>query len=393
VTRGIGAHRVNVFGEGGFSLLEVVVATGLLLAVTATVFAMLEPAQNTFAAQTEVADMQQRLRVAIDALSRDLLIAGAGPYAGTQPSSLISMLPPVLPFRQGATDDDPPGTFATDRLTLMFVPSTTAQTVLTQPLAPGQTTLTVAAESDCSAGINLCGFAAGDTVLVVDGTGSYDIFTIASVVDAAMQITIASRPADSITTTYPTGSKVMEVKSHVYYLKTDPANQLYQLTRYDSASNADVPMVEHVVGLKFEYFGEPAPPTVTNTAAAHMTTTYGPAPLAGVANCLFTSDTPAPAPKLASMGGGAPALVSLAAAELTDGPWCPDEANANRWDADLLRIRKIAVTLRVEAALPQLRGPSSVLFTNAGTSRDGSRWVPDQEIRFEITPRNLNLGR
>ncbi len=331
--------------------------------------------------------------MAVDALSRDLLIAGAGPYTGTKPSSLIYALPPVLPFRQGATNDDPPGTFATDRITIMFVPSTTGQTVLTQPLAPGQTTLTVAAESDCAAGINLCGLAGGDTVLVVDGTGNYDVFTIGTVVDAAAQIAIASRPADSIMTTYPVGSKVMEVKSHVYYLKTDPANQLYQLTRYDSTSNADVPMVEHVVGLKFEYFGEPAPPVVTNPGDTYMVTTYGPAPVAGIENCLFTSDVPAPAPKLALMGGGTPALVPLAAADLTDGPWCPDSANANRWDADLLRIRKIAVTLRVEAALAQLRGPASILFTNAGTSRGGSQWVPDQEIRFQIAPRNLNLGR
>jgi Tfp pilus assembly protein PilW len=391
VTRLGGTSRAGAVR--GFSLVELVVATGLLLAVTATVFAILDPAQSMFAAQTEVADMQQRLRVAVDALSRDLLIAGAGPYAGTQPSSLIYLLPPVLPFRQGATSDDPPGTFATDRITIMFVPSTTGQTVLTQPLAPAQTTLTVATESDCSAGFNLCGFAAGDTVLVVDGTGNYDIFTIGSVVDAAAQITIANRPADSVTTTYPVGSKVMEVKSHVYYLKTNPTNQLYQLTRYDSTSNADVPMVEHVVGLKFEYFGEPAPAAVTNPGDAHMNTTYGPAPVAGVANCVFTSDTPAPAPKLALMGGGAPTLVPLAAAELTDGPWCPDGANTNRWDADLLRIRKIAVTLRVEAALAQLRGPASALFTNAGTSHGGSQWVPDQEIRFQIAPRNLNLSR
>jgi len=42
--------------------------------------------------------------------------------------------------------------------------------------------------------------------------------------------------------------------------------------------------------------------------------------------------------------------VSLTAAELTDGPWRPDDTDANRWDADLLRIRTIGVTLRIEAA-------------------------------------------
>jgi hypothetical protein len=78
---------------------------------------------------------------------------------------------------------------------------------------------------------------------------------------------------------------------------------------------------------------------------------------------------------------------------LSDGPWCPDATNANRWDADLLRIRRVAVTLRVEAAAAMLRGPAGPLFVNGGTARGGLAWVPDQEVRFEVAPRNLNLGR
>jgi hypothetical protein len=83
----------------------------------------------------------------------------------------------------------------------------------------------------------------------------------------------------------------------------------------------------------------------------------------------------------------------LTAAQVADGPWCPDETNANRWDADLLRIRKVGVTIRVEAALAALRGPAGVLFTNGGSSRAANRWAPDQEIRFQVSPRNMNLGR
>ena len=61
----------------------------------------------------------------------------------------------------------------------------------------------------------------------------------------------------------------------------------------------------------------------------------------------------------------------------------------NRWDADLLRIRKIGVTLRVQAANAAMRGPASVLFAHGGTSRSGNRWLPDLQVRFEVTPRNL----
>ena len=86
-------------------------------------------------------------------------------------------------------------------------------------------------------------------------------------------------------------------------------------------------------------------------------------------------------------------LVKLTAAQLKDGPWCPTAASVNRWDADLLRVRKIGVTLRVQAANAALRGPAGTLFARGGTSRGGDRFVPDQEIHFEISPRNLNLGR
>ena len=101
---------------------------------------------------------------------------------------------------------------------------------------------------------------------------------------------------------------------------------------------------------------------------------------------------PLQVPRLTVLGG-VPTLVKLTRAQLTDGPWCPDALSPNRFDADLLRIRKIAVTIRVEAAIAGLRGPASALFTNGGTSRSGNRWAPDQEVRFDVSSRNLNLGR
>ena len=98
---------------------------------------------------------------------------------------------------------------------------------------------------------------------------------------------------------------------------------------------------------------------------------------------------PAPVP----LGTPDAAPVLMPAAMLTDGPWCPDDGNPNRWDADLLRIRRIGVTLRVQAAIAALRGPAGALFANPGTSTGGGRFVPDLEIRFQISPRNLNPGR
>jgi hypothetical protein len=86
-------------------------------------------------------------------------------------------------------------------------------------------------------------------------------------------------------------------------------------------------------------------------------------------------------------------LVKLSSSRLSDGPWCPDSSMANRFDADLLRVRKVRVTLRVQVGAKQLRGPTGTFFLRGGTATGGNRYIPDQEISFEVTPRNLNFGR
>jgi hypothetical protein len=385
--------------DRGFSLLEAVIATGLTMAIVASVFAMMHPALGAFATEPEVADMQQRLRVGVDTLTRDLTMAGAGAYIGGHTGPLIHYFAPVLPFRQGASRDDAVGTFRTDTITIISVPTTSAQTTLGADLMPADLTLQAAVEPGCPVGTNLCGFTADMTVLVYDDTGNFDAFTIATVTDSVGQLTLAARPADSSTTIYKTGSKVVEARVHTYYLKADSASQTFQLMQYDGSANADVPVVDHVVGLAFEYYGEPRAPSLTTA----RNTSYGPAPPAlGIKttaypageNCAFQVDETSgqQVSRLPALNATI-ALTQLTAAQLADGPWCPDETNANRWDADLLRIRKVGVTIRVEAALAALRGPAGVLFTNGGSSRAATRWAPDQEIRFQVAPRNMNLGR
>jgi prepilin-type N-terminal cleavage/methylation domain-containing protein len=382
--------------EDGFSLLEMLVATAVMLTVTAGVFAVMNPSQGTFATEPEVADMQQRLRVATDSVYKDLLMAGAGAYSGTQAGSLGYFFASVLPYRRGIVGDDPPGTFKSDTITIMYVPPTLSQTKITTPMPDVSAEIKVAAEGACplngSTGVRdpLCGFEEGMDVLIYDDTGTFDVFTITNVQSDALHL---QHNDDPLSKAYGAGAKIVQYASHTYYLKSDDATQTYQLMHYDGSPNPDTPVVDNVVGLNFEYYGEPLPPVVKNPSDASTlwTTTYGPKPPAsGVANCLFDAAIP-PVSTLAALPG--PGLVKLTAAQLTDGPFCPDGVNSNRWDADLLRIRKIAVTLRVQAAAAWLRGPASMLFAHGGTSRGGSKFVPDQEIRFQVTPRNLNLGR
>src|SRR5437879_12530390 len=99
-----------------------------------------------------------------------------------------------------------------------------------------------------------------------------------------------------------------------------------------------------------------------------------------------------PQPRLATLGS-AESLIPLPASLLTDGPWCPNDAAPDRWDADILRVRSIAVGIRVQAAIAALRGPAGAWFMHGGTSRSGVEWVPDQEVRVQLSPRNLNRAR
>jgi hypothetical protein len=207
------------------------------------------------------------------------------------------------------------------------------------------------------------------------------------------------KPGDANATTFAAGSKIVEASSHTYYLKSDVPNDTYQLMHYDGTSNSAVPVVDNLVGLEFDYYGDAQPPIVRRSLADVPATTYGPKPSAvavapweAFENCLF-SPSAIPVPKLPVLGAGTPALVRLTSALLTDGPFCPNDTDGNRWDADLLRIRKIGVTLRVRTPVAALRGPAGALFTRGGTSAGGFKWVPDQELHFDISPRNLNFGR
>ena len=96
-------------GDRGFSLLEAVVATALILAVTAAAIALVEPNQAGFATELERADMQQRLRVAAGTLSRDLVMAGAGAYQGANRGALAHYFAPVRPYRHGLQPRRPGG--------------------------------------------------------------------------------------------------------------------------------------------------------------------------------------------------------------------------------------------------------------------------------------------
>lgn len=406
--------------ERGFTLIEMLVATAVMLIVTTSVFSMLNPSYGTFQAQPEAADLQQRLRVSSDKVTKDLMMAGAGMYTGKMSGTLDSYFSPLLPHKVGTVSPDAAGTFhanpecpatCAEAVTIMYVPTTMAQTTLSQGMPTPSAELKVNVQAGCPKDDHLCGFKEGMRVLIMNPSGDYDIFTITNVQDDAAHL---QHRDDKFTTGYPAGSWITEIVSATYYLQDD--GQSTPQLRYYDGYQTDLPVADNVVDFRVEFFGDPSPPQMIkpSTDAAGPWTTYGPKPPAigtdnsddiwdSGENCIFkvdgSSGLQVPRPEIQTLGaaGGEPVL--MPASMLTDGPWCPADVNTsgddlpNKYDADMLRVRKVRLTFRVQVANAVLRGPAGTLFRHGGTSRSGDRFVPDQEVRFDISPRNLNLGR
>jgi hypothetical protein len=384
------------------------VAAAIMVTVLGTVFSVLNPTQGTYRTQPEVSDLQQRLRVSTDALSKDLVMAGGGAYAGGMTGALSNYFAPLMPYKMG---DPAAGIYfraaagspdAADAISIFYVPTTAAQTTIRDDMPQPSSELKVEAQANCPPvkQEQLCGFTNGMRAIIFDDTGAWDPMTITNVKDAALHM----QHKDPLSKSYKKGAVIAMAATYTYYLYTDAATNTFQLRRSDGST--DLPLVDNVVKLEFEFYGDGrAPVLLPNKSLSDPVgpfTTYGPKPPAlGVdvasdswpagENCTFMVQGGQHVPRLPNLAAGI-GQIRLTQATLTDGPWCPDAASLMRYDADLLRIRRVRIKVRAQAPI-EMRGPAGALFQRGGKSSAGQHFVPDQELVFDITPRNLNLGR
>jgi hypothetical protein len=389
--RGSARAGREVFGAAGVTLPELLVALSLALIVSAGVVKLADDARTFFLVQPEVMDVTHRARVGVDLLIDELTSAGAGASLGADAGPLIRWIPPVVPARyQGSGASDPAGEVFTDRLTII----TAAEDV---PLVPVRGTMAgataavpiAAAAAGCPVGDDVCGFRPGQRIAVFDRTSAFDLTTVRA---------IAALPAP------PPGSaqlfhdgaalakafreeddgRVVQVRAVTYYHDV-ARNQLRRMT----GPRADAPVLDDVVGLSFRYFGERAPPT-------------SPRPPTGAADCVLDA---AGLPVLGVLPPDDGDQVELTTALLTDGPWCGATAGPSGsggsggsasagmvFDADLYRLRRIRVTLRVQANPAWARGRDANLFQRPGTGTAARLLVPDHVITFDVSPRNFEVG-
>jgi hypothetical protein len=186
------------------------------------------------------------------------------------------------------------------------------------------------------------------------------VFTLGTV-DAANNLLMPSAP---LSRPYIANARVAAVIRRTYYL--DAAEK--RLMVYNGAGS-DVPLVDHIVALQFAYYGDPRPDSVSP-------------PEPGASNCAYAGSPPASI--LADLGGDAPKQMDSSL--LSDGPTCGQPPY--QFDADLLRIRRVSLTVRVEAESAEFRA-RGISFRSPGVSRASARTVPDLQTTVDVTPRNM----
>jgi prepilin-type N-terminal cleavage/methylation domain-containing protein len=308
--------------ERGFTLVELLVAAAVLMVITAALLQFAVMTARLVHVQGDVGEMSQRARVAAAIFHRDLVMAGAGPWHGPAAGSTGDRIPAVRPFRAGPKQPDPELTFADDRMSVLYVADTRVQTRLVADMAGPAAPLVIGADGPGCPGGGACGFRAGDRALVLGGgAGEGEVFTVQAAGSGLLT------PADALSRPYPDGSAVSLVTERVYYL--DRVRR--RLMVYDG-SQTDSVVLDHVADMRVTYF--------------------------------------------ASGAGPEPAWEALDQASLVDGPVLG--AAPHRFDADLLRIRRVRVAISFEAP--------------AGW-RGAGGWRPARSLTLDVTPRNLGSAR
>ena len=291
----------------GFSLIELLISTALVVAVMGATFRLINQAYSALYSEPDVPDVTQKARVVVDTFTHDLLAAGAALPLG---------VPAAAPFRRGALAPDPPESSFDERVSVVYAPPRASRTVV-NGVADRWNQLLVADQFGCLPANPLCGFRVDDLAIVCDETGAYDLFRIVRVESGPPGLLVGSANLSKL---YGPGAAVTAALSATYWLDVDQATGRRVVRKYDG-DRTDAPLVDDVGGMMFEYFGE-----------------------AG----------------------------RIDSGRFRDGPWLPDAVFANRYDADLLGVRRIRATLQLRAAR-RLLAPSSF-----------------ETVRFDVAPRNLN---
>jgi prepilin-type N-terminal cleavage/methylation domain-containing protein len=283
--------------EPGFSLVELLVALAVCGLLSAVVAGLAPSARAAFEAAPATLNLQQRGRTAVDAMAAAIRSAAA-----TVPSpepAFGGVLPALIPLSPRS------GSSATEFEAMYVVTPVpnASQGVLARDQPGAHGVLTLAAGPGCPAVREVCGFTPGAVAAIADGTGRFDVFTVASTNSARGQIAASV----SFSSAYPAGSFVIEVEAQHFRLD-DQGDGSRALVR-ETAGGATQPIVDHVAAMGIQLWH------------------------------------------------GAPPIL-FGAGDLDDGPFFSGGPEGS-YDADLLAVRRIDLWISVEAPAVLLHAPGT----------------------------------
>lgn len=230
----------------GHTLVEVVVALGLMLLVVAGVITLVLHTSRLARSHPDRFEAHQRARVALDLITRDLRTAGAGVYLGPSTGPLSNAIPAIWPRRIGR-DGDAPTAVRTDALTIVTVPDTLAQTRSLSDVSPSSLTLIVDPAAHCTPSRPACGFGVGTTIGVFDTSGRVGLWSVDRVMAQTLSLDALALPGDVL----DVGAVVTELLVRGYR-RDASTNQL----RYFDGGATDQPVIDGVTALTFQYFDD-----------------------------------------------------------------------------------------------------------------------------------------
>ena len=217
--------------HGGFSLVELLVSLTICSIVAAVIGAMVPTARAAFEQTPAALELQQRGRTAIDAITQAVRSAG-----------IIDMVPPLV-----LSVPDSSGERFTRLLAIAKVLHAAESTLVAdQQGASGDLMLSALSCPDVQ---DVCGFTPGASVVIADGAGRFDLFTVAATNPSLNSISSSAPFAEP----YPVGSAVVEIEAHWFRLDTQPDGSR-TLVR-ETVAGAIQPIIDHVADLSFRASG------------------------------------------------------------------------------------------------------------------------------------------
>jgi prepilin-type N-terminal cleavage/methylation domain-containing protein len=207
-------------GEGGFTLVELLVAAALVVVVSAAVAALATPMRRAFDGGLSAGELASRGRAALSIVVSEVRNAGSGIVIGPTSVTLDDVIPVVTVV--------PPSAIAVTR-------ASGPQGLLREPVNAGATSLRLDPSEPCSEQDATCGIRARDEIAIFDRDKG-EIVLVSSVTTGSAMLHLSS----PLTHAFDPGAVIAAIEQTTFALRDG------RLVRI-SAGGAEQPIADHVV--------------------------------------------------------------------------------------------------------------------------------------------------